>query len=773
MLIGFVIAPIIIKNNIITSIEEKYSTKINVESVTLNPLTFSVRINNFKLFDTRNELLLSWDQLFIDLNLLPLINKTIELEEISLKNPNLNIIMLSESKYNFSDFINDTDQDSTTNAELHKNESEDSWDFIINEILLDNLTFLFEDRTLDSLAQINFNEINAHVNNFHFKSDKKTVFNFKLNNPSGGSLMAHGGFLLDPMKFNINLNFDQFNFIPINPYVKQFTYLNLESGIFNSTANLEVSLKDDSEIPDVRLQSKLNIENLKLYDTNRDERFFEIKELVASSIKATTNPTKILIGDIVLNELYSRIAIDERQNINLQKIMRDFSSSIDSIEISTSGNIKNNNTVNKSKIEIAQSSTAEIKSDSLDINIDIAKIKIIKSEMLFSDFSLPLKFIANIHGLNGEIIGLSKGNPIGASVELKGTVDEYGLAKIKGNLNPFSPLDFSNIKMNFNNIELNNLSPYSAKFMGYLIEEGKLTLDIEYVVKKGFLNSYSKIFLNKLNLGDEIEVEDGIGFPVKLAIALLKDGDGNIDLDFDVEGDLNDPKTDTGKIIWWAVKRVLTSIVTAPFNFLGNLLGINGDEMEYVDFEIGNSELLPNQIERLINISKAMNERPTIKLEISAGIDTVVDRQTLKEYKAKKIFTERLNSAAKDTLIDPLNVDAAISRTILENIYVESFGDSSLQKLVQKFHSTDSSNSQNKEIDVAGYISQLIKSIVSIQLVSIDELNILGRLRAESIKNHLISVSQIPAERIELTDFIYYNEEDRNWVKSKFSIGAM
>ncbi len=320
---------------------------------------------------------------------------------------------------------------------------------------------------------------------------------------------------------------------------------------------------------------------------------------------------------------------------------------------------------------------------------------------------------------------------------------------------------------------MNGLSPYSAKFMGYLIEEGKLTLDIDYVVKEGFLKSYSKIFLNRLNLGEEIEVEDGIGFPVKLAIALLKDGDGNIDLDFEVEGDLNDPKTDTGKIIWWAVKRVLTSIVTAPFNFLGNLLGISGEELEYVDFEIGSGDLLPNQIERINNISRAMNERPTIKLEISAGIDTVVDKKALQEYKAKKIFTERINSAAKDTLIDPLNVDISISRTILENIYVESFGDSSLQMLINEFQNDDSSGSQKQDINLTDYISQLVKNIVSIQNVSDDELIALGRLRSEAIKNHLINVSKIPAERIELTEFVYYNNEDRNWVKAKFGIGAM
>ncbi len=134
--------------------------------------------------------------------------------------------------------------------------------------------------------------------------------------------------------------------------------------------------------------------------------------------------------------------------------MRNISASQDSGNAVTNDNItiEIENSSNKQGIVITQNDTASVNKDSANFNIDIAKIKIIKSEMLFSDFSLPLKFIADIHDLNGEIIGLSKGNPIGASVELKGTVDEYGLAKIKGNLDPFSPLDFSKIKVNFNNI---------------------------------------------------------------------------------------------------------------------------------------------------------------------------------------------------------------------------------------------------------------------------------------------------------------------------------
>jgi len=342
-------------------------------------------------------------------------------------------------------------------------------------------------------------------------------------------------------------------------------------------------------------------------------------------------------------------------------------------------------------------------------------------------------------------------------------------------MDPFDPLGYSDIKMNFNNIELTNLSPYSAKFMGYMIESGKLSLDIEYLVEKRLLKSYSKIFLNRIQLGDEVEGQEGFGIPVKLALSLLKDGDGNIDLDLEVEGDLNDPEVNIGSLVWWAVKRVLVSIVTAPFNLLGNLLGINGDDLEFIDFDPGESNLLPNQIERLANLNKALNERPGITLEIYGAVDTVVDAQAIRTKKLHNDFTKRMTTAVKDSIMDPFKVDVSISRSILENMYKESFSDLVLDSLKRK-HSSNPIHDDNKvpkDFDLRNYLKEMIKHLTDKQLVTREELMKLANDRVGSIQNHMLTIQQTKPERLVVKEPEIYEQEDRNWVKCRLGIGSL
>ncbi|HSR17543.1 MAG TPA: DUF748 domain-containing protein, partial [Ignavibacteriaceae bacterium] len=629
-------------------------------------------------------------------NIFPLFGKKIDLEELRLTKPKIIIKKLSETEFNFSDLIEQQPKTKNKKNSGDKNTSDlsysalgiyikniiqskkqnaekDQWDFFINRLAVASSNLIFEDRSLDTLARFNINPANLTINNLHPMSrDTSTLsLNFKLSD--GGDASAKGKITLEPFSADINLKVNKMNFKQAKPYLEQFAYLRLNNGKLNIDGILKFKMTDENKMPDVSFKGIGGIDDLDLYDTKENERFLEWGSLTTTGIAAQTNPVIIAIGEITLDKLYTRIAIAEDQTINVQKVFKAISDSTlktDTLKVKAgfdynkinSGSIsfafaKNKDTLSSQigspKLESSQSTDTSL----YGFRFDIGNIKIQNSEMFFSDFSLPLKFAANIHDFNGEIIGISYGSPLGAAADFQGIIDKYGLVRIKGNMDPFAPMNYSDIKMNFNNIELTSLSPYSAKFMGYMIESGKLSLDIQYLLEKGMLTSYSKIFLNKTELGDEVEGEEGFGIPMKLALSLLKDGDGNIDLDLEVKGDLNDPEVDTGTLIWWAVKRVLLTIVTAPFRFLGNLLGINGDDLEFVDFDPGESKLLPNQIEKLDNLNKALNKRPNITLEIYGAVDTVTDAQAIRLRKLKDAFTKRMTTAVTDSLMDPMKVD--------------------------------------------------------------------------------------------------------------------
>lgn len=389
--------------------------------------------------------------------------------------------------------------------------------------------------------------------------------------------------------------------------------------------------------------------------------------------------------------------------------------------------------------------------------------------MYFSDFSLPLKFASKIHQLNGEITGLSSENPLGAELKMEGTVDEYGHAKIDGKMDPFDPIAYSNLKMNFHNIELTNLTPYTVEFLGYEVESGKLSLDIAYKIDKGVLTSYNKIFLNKFTLGDEYEGQEGLGLPIKIAVALLKDADGNIDLDLEVEGDLNDPETDTGALVWWAVKRVLTTIVSAPFRFLGGLLGIGGEDLESVDFEVGSAELENHQFEKMINLSKIMTERPGIVLEIYGAVDTIMDGRAIREAKFDNVYNLRITGkTVTDTTASQNRTDHTKGQGILEEMFAQDYNDSLLNLVKVQFKIDSAGNG-----DLRNYLEELREKLIEIQPIAKIEFQNLATTRAEAIRNHMMTVHQIPPERITIKEDEIFEEEDRNWVRCPLNIGSL
>jgi hypothetical protein len=558
---------------------------------------------------------------------------------------------------------------------------------------------------------------------------------------------------MTPLKADLDFTLDQANLKPLAPYLAQFTYLRLDNGLISIDANIKVDEPNPSEKMEVSFTANTSITNFILFDTKNDERFLEWNSLAISDINGQLNPMSINIGEVNLKNLYTRIAISEDKSINLIEVLKESPVLVDSGQTSDTLFITSVDTV----------------SEKADFTYNIGKITIENSEMYFSDFSLPLKFASKIHELNGSIEGFSSSNPLGAEIKLEGTVDEYGHAKITGKMDPFDPLAYSNIKMNFHNIELTNLTPYTVEFLGYEVESGKLSLDISYKIDKGILTSYNKIFLNKFTLGDEYEGQEGLGLPIKLAIALLKDADGNIDLDLEVEGDLNDPETDTGALVWWAVKRVLTTIVSAPFRFLGGLLGIGGEDLESVDFEVGSSELENHQFEKMINLSKIMAERPGIVLEIYGAVDTITDGQAMRIAKFDSIYNQRLTGKiATDTTASRTRTDHTKGQGILEEMFVQAYNDS-LLKLVKVQFAIDSVGKG----DLRNYLEELSEKLINIQPITEIEFQNLATARAESIKNHMMTVHQIPVERIAIKENEIFEEEDRNWVRCPLGVGSL
>jgi len=279
--------------------------------------------------------------------------------------------------------------------------------------------------------------------------------------------------------------------------------------------------------------------------------------------------------------------------------------------------------------------------------------------MFFADLTLKPNFVTGIQNLNGYLKGLSSVSASHAELELNGKVDAYAPVRIYGTLNPLTAEQRSDITLDFKNIELTTFTPYSGKFMGYPIERGKLSVLLNYKIEGRELKGENKLKIEKLTLGEKTDSPDATHLPVRFAIALLKDKNGDIDLDVPVSGNLDDPEFSVGRVILKMFVNLITRLVTSPFKLMGAMFGGGEDEnLETLNFSPGSALLVGSETHKLTTLGKGLAERPGLRLDITETAHPVVDSVALAERRYDTaILDQRALVAHKGAATDSVGID--------------------------------------------------------------------------------------------------------------------
>ena len=376
----------------------------------------------------------------------------------------------------------------------------------------------------------------------------------------------------------------------------------------------------------------------------------------------------------------------------------------------------------------------------------------------FADLSLRPQFGAKVYELNGVISGLSSNRQSRSQIELDGRVDEFGLARVRGELNPFAPQDNTDVSVVFKNVDIVSASPYTMKFAGYKVAEGKISLDLQYKIRNGKMDGSNQIVLDKLTLGEKVDSPDALSLPLELAIALLKDNDGRIDLGLPVSGDMSDPQFSYGAVVWKAIGNVLTKIVTAPFKALGSLLGLAGEKMEAIAFDPASSVLLPPEQEKVQQLAQMLEKRAQLKLTVPGAYSAVADSAALKTLALRAEIARRAGtSMAADETPGPLTLGDPGVQKAMRALYAERLGDAALEQQKLAAETAEAANAatpapgattaklalgqsvlkrlqgEPKVVDANPYYRSLLSGLEKSQPLPVDALPQLGAQRAAAV----------------------------------------
>jgi len=614
--------------------------------------------------------------------------------------------------------------------------NEVDWKYQVDRIDLAGFQIGLRDESVQPAATLTLDKIEAAVSGV--SENLKTALPVRLGfqvvqgGTHGGSFQADAKVVPATPAADVKFKLGNLALAPAQPYLAQAANLLLVSGKASAQGKVKFEARQNAA-PKVDFQGGFEVADLLLNESEGGARFLAWKRLASDSVHA--NMSALDVDELRLDKLDAKLIIFKDKTLNLTRILKGASAPVVANEV-----VANEKTASADAAAAAVETVvpeptktavkpvvppvaapAVATSDAKAFRVNVERVRIENSEMEFADYSLALPFGTRIHSLKGAFNGITTQPGALAELEIDGQVDEFGLARAVGQIDLFNPTGFMDIKAVFRNVEMTNLTPYSATFAGRKIASGKLSLDLEYKIKARQLLGENQIIMNKLTLGDRVDAPGAKNLPLDLAIAILQDSDGVIDLGLPVSGSLDDPQFSYGRIIWKAIGNILTKIVTAPFRALGALFGGGGEKLEKLAFEAGEDALTPPEKEKFKQISQILNKRPGLALSIHGVWAAEIDRPVMKESQLRRAVAEKMGvKLAADEDAGPISTSNPKSRSALEALYAQRYGESEWLALNAKW--TQANPDKNPQSGTGKMMSRLKGLLKKEEPLSADDL---------------------------------------------------
>ncbi|MCF8179405.1 MAG: DUF748 domain-containing protein [Sulfuritalea sp.] len=566
---------------------------------------------------------------------------------------------------------------SKTQASAPKEENPGApWRYNIGRVTLADFAVALRDETVAPAVEFGLDNIAIGVDGISEKFSTPLPVRASLDVRSGGRLELSGSLVPEKFSADLKVKLSNLTLKLAQPYVAHLAALDLVGGKASAAGRVQHNVKGS------RYRGNFSVHDLRLNEAGTKNVFLAWKSLTTGDLDL--DPHHLTITQLQLDGLDTKLIIDKDKTTNLQRVLRkkgaaaDRPASAKPAGSSTPSPASAPETPSSAKVAAAKSATP-------DFLVNIDRLRFRGGAMDFADHSLVLPFATRIHNLRGSIVGLSSKPGVPGKVELDGAVDEFGLAHVDGQVDFFKPTDFMDLKVVFRNIEMTRMTPYSATFAGRKINSGKMSLNLEYKIKQRQLHGENQIVIDRLELGERVESPTASDLPLDLAIALLSDSDGRIDLGVPISGSLDDPQFSYGQIVWKAITNVLSKIITAPFRALGALFGGGGEKLDSIGFEPGASQLTPPEREKLLRLATVLKKRPGLALDIR-GTWAELDRGALQDQRVRRDVAAKSGQTV-DEKADPgpLSTHTPKVQAALEALFAESFGDAELSVLKDGF----------------------------------------------------------------------------------------
>lgn len=618
-------------------------------------------------------------------------------------------------------------------VEAAQEDSAAPWTLTVAKYRGENLGLRFEDRGVSPAVTHSIEEMTVEAENLSTEpgTTLKLATRFKLNRKA--TVEASGGGTLLPLDTELKLAIKSLELLPLQPYFTEQLNVRLKRGQVAVEGGFRLRQVDSGAAKGGKLlgggfSGKLAVTDFSAVDKANSADLLKWASLSLARVDLSVNPDALSIGELALADFFARVSIDPDGQLNLLQIVRQPDAPPAAVLPKTGAPTRTEHSAKGHAVApLAGGEQAPFP-------VKLGTITLQGGDIKFSDHFIKPNYSADLKKIGGAISGLSSASESLATLDLRGSYDDIAPLKIVGQLNPLIASPYLDIQADIKGIEMTALSPYSGKYAGYAIDKGKMSLFVKYKIEKNQLTAENRIFLDQLTFGEAVDSAEATKLPVTLAVALLKNSKGEIDINLPVAGSLDDPEFSIGGLLGELVGNLLVKAVTSPFALLGSVFG-GGEELSNVEFASGLAAIAPAAQLRIDALAKALLDRPALKLDIEGQADSESDPEGLKRERLQQKLQALRIGGSRDgdkTALAPVAIDSQEYPDLLERVY-----------RAEAFEKPRNMVGMVKSLPV----EEMEKLILANTVITEQDLRDLAERRASAVRDGLLA-QKVPAERL-------------------------
>lgn len=538
-----------------------------------------------------------------------------------------------------TDSANELAHETSWYVELHQFAFNDGSIYLLERSVSDGTYYRISNLNIKSgKVTTDFSKPISYTTSLHVSADPQTF-----SDTSKGALSSSGSVVIAEQTVQGKAAIEQLVLSQFQQYVSPHANVTLEEGLFNLNVEFDgafMNAADKENIDSLNVKASTSINNLSVLD-DASSPLLQWQSLNVDNIEFDHASNQLRVDNIHLQAPFARLIIDEAKQTNVSKLI--VASSDKSANSESASETGSATTSKASNANVPAGTTAE-PSQANELAIAVNTISIENGKAYFADHSLTPKFASAIESLNGKVLGIDSRSTSPANVDITGKIDNYAPVKLAGTIHPLKDDIDLDLDFSVKGAELTSVNPYSGTYMGYYIDKGLLSLAVQYKLNGKALEGKNHVVIDQLTLGKKSNSDQALSLPLGLAIALLEDRNGVIDLGLDVSGDIDSPDFSFGSIILNAIGNIITKAVTAPFSLLANLVG-SDDELDNVEFGFGEHSLNADAQEKLNTLAKALKKRPGLRVNIEGTVNAMSDASALAQRQLNTTLLTRSGDA--------------------------------------------------------------------------------------------------------------------------------